>query len=485
MDNDNMQKSVQGLIELMAKENYNPSISMTIYDNGKYHSFNTGYADLEKKTPATENTIYAIGSSTKAFAAEALCILADRGLVDLDKPVREYMPDFAMHDAYASNALSVRDILCHRCGLPRHDATWSADSNIANRDKLIHNIRHLKPFATFRSRWHYQNHMYVLAGCLIEKVSGLAWDDFVKKEIMEPIGLEACFKIDDFAMRPDASLPYSVTLADGTVQPTKYRNIYHVGAAGCINSTTKQMAKWVALQLNDGMADGKQIISSDMLKECHSPQMIIQRVPESSQFPEITHRSYGLGWFTEVYRGRTIVHHGGNIDGYSAMHFFVPDFGFGASILTNSEGTPIQNSLMYSLLDLYFGDAPIDWSARLKDVYIDMLKKGKDALDSLKEKSVKGTKPSLPLADYAARYVNLGYGDINVKHEDGALVAEFGVLCFKMEHLCLDSFIMKLQPLEKHTVTARFNMGLSGEIESFCAKFEPMLKEMIVFERCK
>jgi len=472
----------QGLVDSFVKENYNPSISMTVYDNGKYESFNAGYADIENKKLATEDTIYAIGSSTKAFAAEALCILADRGDIDLDTPIIKYLPDFAMYDAYVTTALTVRDILCHRCGLPRHDLTWFANADYEKRDELIHNIRYLKPFTTFRNKWYYQNHMFVLAGYLIEKMSGLKWDDFVQKEILEPLGLCATFKITELAGEPAMSKNYSVTLADGTLKPSAYRDIYHVGAAGCINSTTKEMAKWVALQLNDGKVNDKQIISSKLLKECHTPQMVIQEDPIMPKFSEISQKSYGLGWFVENYRGRTLVHHGGNIDGYSAMHFFVPGTGFGASILTNCEGTPIQNSLMYSLIDLYFGDEPVDWLGRYKTAYIDLMKKGDEAIAALADSTVKDTKPSLPLEKYAGTYHHPGYGDIKVSVVNDALAVQYGDLDFKLEHLCLDSFLMKWGTKEM-TVPTQFGLSLTGEVVTFSAKFEPALEEMIVFNK--
>jgi len=473
---------VQELVNLFVNENYNPSISMTIYDNGKYESFNAGYADLENKKAATENTIYAIGSSTKAFAAEALCILADRGVISLDTPIIEYLPNFAMYDTHATAALTVRDILCHRCGLPRHDLTWFANADYEKRDELIHNIRYLKPFTTLRNKWYYQNHMFVLAGYLIEKVSGLKWDDFVQKEILEPLGLCASFKISELAKDPEMSKNYSVTLADGTVNPSNYRDIYHVGAAGCINSTTKDMAKWVALQLNDGKVGDKQIISSELLKECHTPQMVIQHDPAMPKFSEISHKSYGLGWFVENYRGRTLVHHGGNIDGYSAMHFFVPGTGFGASILTNCEGTPIQNSLMYSLIDLYFDYDPVDWLGRYKNAYIDLMKKGEEAIGALVNSATKDTKPSLPLEKYAAIYSNPGYGDIKIAVVDGTLEAAYGDLDFKLEHLCFDSFLMKFGT-KNMTVPAQFGLSLTGEGLTFSAKLEPALEDMIVFKK--
>ena len=472
----------QELVNLFVKENHNPSISMTVYDNGKYESFNAGYADIENKKAATEDTIYAIGSSTKAFAAEALCILADRGDIDLDTPIVEYLPDFAMYDDYATASLTVRDILCHRCGLPRHDLTWFSNANYEKRDELIHNIRYLKPFTTFRNKWYYQNHMFVLAGYLIEKVSGQKWDDFVQKEILEPLGLCASFKITELANEPTMSKNYSVTLADGTVVPSSYRDIYHVGAAGCINSTTKEMAKWVALQLNDGKVGDKQIISSELLNECHTPQMVIQHDPAMPKFDEISHKSYGLGWFVENYRGRTLVHHGGNIDGYSAMHFFVPGTGFGASILTNCEGTPIQNSLMYSLIDLYFGYESVDWLGRYKSAYIDLFKKGEEAISALADSAAKDTKPSLALDKYEATYTNPAYGDIKISATGGSLEALYGDLDFKLEHLCLDSYIVKYKT-KKLVAPAQFGLGLTGEVETFMAKFEPALEEMIVFKK--
>jgi CubicO group peptidase (beta-lactamase class C family) len=473
----------QSLVEQFTKEHYNPSISVTVYDNGKYSSYNSGYANIEQKIPATENTIYAIGSSTKAFVAEALCILADRKLIDLDKPVREYLPAFAMHDPYATVSLTIRDMLCHRSGLPRHDTTWLAYQDI---EKLVHNIRYFEPFTTFRNKLYYQNHMFLLAGYLVEKVTGTKWDDFVQKEILEPLNMKACFKIEELKSHANPSLPYVVTLAESKVDLDEYWDIYHVGAAGCINSTTSEMAKWIALQLNGGKWDDKQIISEELLKECHTTQMAIQRFSaDSPQFDEITNTGYGLGWFVETYRGRKLVHHGGNINGYSAMHFFVPGTGFGASILTNCSGTPIQNSLMYALIDLHFGDEPIDWLDRYKSYSLEMIEKGEAKMDELRNSVVKDTKTSLPLDKYEGKYNHKGYGDLHVKILDGALRVEYGKLEFSSEHLCFDAFLLKWLPREKVLVPAQFVLGLTGEVSSLKVQFEPALEGMIEFKVVK
>ena len=473
-------QKAQAMVELFVKENFNPSISVTVYDNGKCSSYNAGYADVEKKVPATENTAYAIGSSTKAFVAEALCILADRKQLDLDKPIREYLPDFALYDTYASNALTARDMLCHRSGLPRHDITWFA---CKDRDKLVKNLRYLKPFATFREKLYYQNHMFMLAGYLVEKITGKKWDDFVKEEIMDPIGLKACFKLSDFESHPHASLPYLVTIAEGKVEREENWDIYHVGAAGCIHSTTSEMAKWIALQLNEGKCGDKQIISQEKIKECHTTQMAIQKfTPDSPEFPEITNMGYGLGWFVETYRGRKLVHHGGNTSGFSAMHFFVPGTGFGASILTNCAGTPIQTSLMYSLIDLYFGDEPIDWLDRLKSHYIEAFKKGEAKLEEMKASAVKDTKPSLPLEKYEGKYHNDGYGEVSIKAAGGELRGAYGDVEFEMEHICFDAYLIKVLPKKKISAPAQFTLDLVGGVSALQIKLEPALEDMIVFK---
>jgi len=323
--------------------------------------------------------------------------------------------------------------------------------------------------------------MFLLAGCLIEKISGRKWDDFVRDEILDPIGLEAYFQISEMEQHPESSLPYTVNIDEGTFHRTEYRNIYHIGAAGCINSSTKNMAKWIALQLNNGKSGNRQIVSEAMLNECHSPQMIIGKDPIVPDFPEINNNFYGLGWFRESYRDRTLVHHGGGIDGYAAMHFFVPDAGFGASILSNGESSPIIYSLMYSMIDLYFGYEPADWVGRYKRRNIELIEKGNAEYNSIFEKAPKETTPTLPLNRYEGVYSDPGYGDIMVILEDESLVVRYNEFTLKMKHICFDSYIMLLQPFEKTRILSQFILSVTGEVEALKAKLEPALEDMIVF----
>ena len=478
LDNDRTRE----LLELCMTKNHNPSISMTIYDNGKYLSFNAGFADIENKTIATENTLYAIASSTKAFAAEAICILAGRGFIDLDAPIISYLPSFALYDIYATTTLTVRDILCHRSGLPRHDLSgWCSN---ADSEEIIHRLRYLKPFAPVRYKFHYQNHMFLLASCLIEKVTGIEWDKFVKTEIMDPIGMNASFDISDLKNLPNGSVPYRVELAEGTVVPTNYyHHTSHMGAAGSINATSSNMAKWIALQLNDGKWEDKQVIPDMLLNECHSPQMVIQRDATQIKLTETDHYSYGLGWFIESFRGRKLIMHAGGTTGYSAQHFFLPGTGFGASILTNGSETPIQNSLMYSLIDLYFGYEQIDWFERYKAHYIKSTEEAKTRIDEVREKAVKGTRPSLPLESYAGVYNNPGYGEIKITPIDGALTATFIGIPFQLEHICYDAYFFNDRHDFAENALSQFRLDTLGEVVEYQVKLEPDINEMIVFKK--
>lgn len=309
--------------------------------------------------------------------------------------------------------------------------------------ELVRRLRYLKPNVPFRYTMQYQNHMFLLAGFLVERISGQKWEDFVRERIFAPLGMDPVNfnAARDMAAYPEAAHGYAYDAEKDESIRLSYKDIEVMGAADSINSTTAQMGKWIAMHLNEGKMGNKQVISQKMIRECHRHQMVIDDLDTGKVFENYTTLSaYGLGWFIESYRGRKLVHHGGNIDGFSAMQAFVPGTGFGLSILTNQNNSTVNISILYTLLDLYFGDEAVDWECKLEEFLGDMIKQADDAQKAAFEEAPKDAPPTFALEAAEGTYEHPGYGEIILKIKDGALSVEWGSLEVMCKHVCYNHF---------------------------------------------
>ncbi len=440
-----------------------------------------GYRDLENKLPVDAETIFAIGSASKAFAAMAVGQLVDQGKLDWDKPVRDYMPTFKLYDPFATERMSPRDLLCHRSGLPRHDISWY--SSPLSRKELYERIRHLEPNKDFRTDFQYQNLMYLTAGYLVEYVTGKTWEEFTKENVFDKLGMGLSnFSVEDSKKHDNIAFPYDKE--KDVIKQVPFRNIDAVGPAGSINSTPTDMAKWVIAHLNEGNYQDTQIISKANLVQMHTPTTPIPGsfFPGMEDVKELGDTSYGLGWFIQPYRGRRLVHHGGNIDGFTALISFMPDEKVGVVLLTNMNGSFSTFPLMLNIYDRMLGLDQLE----LNEKFMEAIKKLMEAVEKSKEKSAeqrrKDTHPSHPLEEYVGAYSNPGYGPLKIDMVDGKLTGKYNALTFNLEHYHFDTFDAINTEDEEMSMKFSFFTDVQGNISSIAAPMEPNVKD-IVFTR--
>jgi len=435
-----------------------------------------GERDTKRSVPVTADTIFSIGSSTKAFTASLVGALVDDGLLEWDKPVREYLPWFRMYDPIASELMTPRDLLCHRSGLPRHDFLWYNNQH-ASREDLIRRLPHLENSKTFREVWQYNNLMYLTAGYLSGELLGCSWEDAVQQRLLDPLGMtNTNFSVSESQKSDDFSLPY--TEKDDEVIEIPFRPIDLVGPAGSINSSITDMTKWVAAQVNGGMAGTTPVISPAALKELHAPTMVMPEVQR--QYDETYDSGYALGWFVANYRGVKLVHHGGNIDGFSALVSFLPSQNVGVVVLSNMNGTPFPTVATYRVLDEVLGLEPLPWGQRVK-AQVDAVQSGAKEAKAHREAKSKDAPPSHELADYTGDYRHAGYGSFAVSLVEDRLVPHYNDLDLTIEHRHYDVWDVGMQP-SGDIITISFGSDLEGNVATLTAVLEATVAP-IIFEK--
>lgn len=481
INKEKLSKQIKALLE----EHKTASIQVAMIKDGEVIlNEGYGYRDFENKIETNEDTVYAIGSSTKAFTGAAIAKLVEEGKLEWDKPVKLYIPELEMNDKYVTEELSVRDILCHRCGLPRHDLVWFL--NEYSSEELIAKLKYLKPSAPFRHTLQYQNAMFALAGYLIERITGKRWYEYIDDVIIKPTGMEnTYFSTEDAQEVDNKALPYDSSSGEITDIPYYYfpKNST-IGAAGSMYSNAKNVLKWVDLNLNKGKFDGKQIIDEKEILECQTPQMI-NRTMFKTGFEEIDMQSYGFGWFIESFKGHKIVHHGGNINGYSAMVAFIPSINAGFSFLTNTNGSDLQTILLYAFIDLLLGNDNIEsWNKKSIEFINKAKEEGKKMQQAFIDSCAKNTNKSFELEAYVGKFVNEAYGEIEIMLDDSQIKLKNTLGTFLMKHLCVNTFIVdgKVGGMDIF-MPVEFKINMTGQITGMMVVLEPAIKEGIEFKK--
>ncbi|MGE0103690.1 MAG: serine hydrolase [Blastocatellales bacterium] len=417
-----------------------PGMAVAVVKDDKV-VFSKGYGvtRLGGNIAVNDQTQFAIGSSSKAFTSAAIAILVDEGKIKWDDPVTKHLPGFELYDAYASKEMTVRDLLSHRSGLERGDLLWYSGNY--DRNEILRRVRFLKPSWSFRSRFGYQNIMYLAAGQLVQAVTGRSWDDFIRERFFKPLGMKtSSTSITALKSMENVATPHAKF--DEKVQPVAWRNIDNIAPAGSINSNVLEMANWVRMQLADGSLGDQRLISSGSIKEMHKSQMVMaMEIPWTLLFPKAHFLNYGLGWFLHDHHGRKVVSHGGNIDGMSALVAMIPEEKLGVVVLTNLNGSELRSAITNRIFDSFLGVAPEDWSASMLKAFKTFEAQNKAAQKKQEDERVKDTRPTLALEKYAGTYENEMYGEVKVAVDGGRLVAAYGPsFVGDLEHWHYDTF---------------------------------------------
>jgi CubicO group peptidase (beta-lactamase class C family) len=293
-----------------------------------------GVKDFERKIPVTPYTLFAIGSSSKAFTSMATMMSADDGKLALDDSPKKYLPYFKLRDAEADAAVTLRDLLCHRTGLDRTDLSLQFPGMLTRED-IIKIAGLAKPSAKLREKFQYQNTMFTAAGEAAAKANETTWEKLIEARIFKPLGMKATnTSIFEMQKSTDFSLGYDYNPETKETQNLKMVDLTPAAPAGAINSNARDMAQWLKLLLGGGVFEGQRLVSEKNFNELFTQQ--IQIAPKLG---------YGLGWFVRDWRGQKEIEHGGNIDGFSATVAMIPGERLGFVMLSNITISALQHEI--------------------------------------------------------------------------------------------------------------------------------------------
>jgi len=446
-----------------------------------------GYRDYENKIPADANTLFAIGSCTKAFTSSILGQLRQEDKLSFDESPLKYIPDLKFYNDEMNNNIIIKDLMSHRTGLSRHDFSWYLFPTYDKND-LVKRLEFQEPFTGVRQAYYYNNFMFLLQGVIAEKLTGKSWEDNIKERFFTPLGMNRSnVSIEEMEKSTNAAIGYELK-KDSIINKMKYYKIAGMSPAGSINSSVNDMSKWVMTWIKKGKFNGKDILPENYVIEAMSSQMVTGANLPSEETPDLFLSNYGYGWFLSSYKGHYRVEHGGNIDGFSANTAFYPSDSLGVVVLTNQNGSSVPSMVRNTVADRMLKTNKTNWT----EWFLKNKEKAKKAEQETKIKSgstiVKNTKPSHILQEYTGTYSNPGYGEFTITKSNDSLFANFERIKFYLRHDHYDVFdffeVTETEIDTSNSGPVRFNFRTNntGEIASADLNIESTLDHPIEFK---
>jgi CubicO group peptidase (beta-lactamase class C family) len=440
-----------------------PGVSIAIVRNDSViYAKGFGVLRAGGRTPVNEKTLFEIGSSSKAFTATLVAMLVTDGKMHWDDRLTQYLPDFKMYDAVANEGVTIRDALTHRSGIARGELVWLGSG--VSRDEVLHRVRFLKPESPFRSRYSYQNMMFLAAGQAAGRAAGTSWDDLIRQRIFTPLGMTTSVTTSRGLTTSNVAAPHGIDHDTAFAKPPF--DAENIGPAGSILSNAVDMAQWLRFQLNDGVVSGKRLVSSAALRETHTPQILIPSTgggrgdADSASVKRFT--SYGMGWMVEDYRNQLSWQHGGNTLGMTTAVGMLPEKKVGVVVLSSMQGAQLPALLEQYVFDRELGAPMRDWSA---EAYARSLTQRKRADSTQKAQlagHVAGAQSPVPLSAFAGTFTDSLYGEMTVSLKEGHLELARGDVHAPLEYWNANVFRWML-PLSAPTAPTFIKFDISPD----------------------
>jgi CubicO group peptidase (beta-lactamase class C family) len=433
-----------------------PGMAVAVVKDGDV-ALSAGYGvrQVGEPAPVTEDTLFGIASNSKAFTCAALAMLVEEGRIGWDDPVTRHVPELQMYDPWVTREITVRDLVTHRAGLGlgAGDLMWWPPTDLT-REEILQGVRHLKPASSFRSRYAYNNVMFVVAGEVVARVSGRPWGEFLRERILEPLGME---RTTTAAAAVDAGDEMATphVHVDGEARPIRRMSFENAAGAVGVNSTAAEMARWLTMLLECGrkgaVPQGQTcILKPGSIQSLWSSQTIVTppRLPAGLESLRADFAAYGLGFGLREYRGHKVVRHGGAVPGYYSQVTLVPGERLGIAVLSNQESSAALNAVTQYVLDGFLGvpEPPVDWLEAFAKLDATRREKAEKKVTAARAARDPDTTPSLPLSGYAGTYRDPWYGEATLVEEDGRLVLDMTRtprMLADLEHWQHDTFVTR------------------------------------------
>ena len=445
-----------------------------VHDGEVYYSGGQGIAEIGKKTPVDEHTLFQLASVSKAFTAATLAILVDDGKLAWDDPVINYLPEFQMYDAWVTREFTVRDLLTHRSGLPvgAGDLLLFPETT-TTREEVVRALRYLKPSTSFRSGYAYDNLLYIVAGEVVGRISGMPYEDFLEQRLLFPLGMRDC-SASLARARPDAVKATPHVVVDGELEITDSFESDLVAAAGGVNCSAQSMAVWMTFVLNEGLsAAGQQIISPAQVAEWLKPVTLTVPRGAVAEHSGAFLGAYALGWNVSTFYGQPMYSHGGGLWGMTTYIALLPKQGLGIFV-SNNQRSAAPLAVVNDLLDQFLSDTAAesgqDWISIISEASGSRRNEAADAVAEATSSRAVDSQPSLPLESYAGTYQDPWYGNIRIElREDGLLWFKSGrsePLSGPLEHFQFDTFIARWSDRKLNAdAYVSFYLSPEGEVD--------------------
>jgi CubicO group peptidase (beta-lactamase class C family) len=451
--------AVDTLVREAMKAWHVPGVAVAVVRDGEVvYLKGHGVRAVGGKESVTPDTIFPIASCSKAFTTTAIAMLVDEGKMAWDDPVRKHVPFFHLSDPLADRDVTLRDLLCHRTGLGGHDLLWYRSP--LSQKEIIRRAGLLPLDRPFRSAFQYQTTMFTTAGFAVRSAAKQPWAEFVQKRIFDPLEMAgASLTTVEAAKSSNRASGHRLNRL-GQPETVPWYEMEVPDAAGSVNASARDLAKWVRFHLGDGTVGGKRLVSAKNLNETHRPQMVLRLEGlDRALHPDTEQMSYGLGWVVHDYRGRHVVAHAGAIDGFRVQLTLLPKEGLGIVVLANLHHTRMNLALSNALMDQLLGLPRKNWNAYLQE---QLLKEDENAAERERQRQEhrqRGTKPSRGLAAYAGNYQHPAYGTVRVTLEKGNLVWTWNSFRAPLEHLQRDTFTLPLDVMGNPEVIFTLDEG--------------------------
>jgi CubicO group peptidase (beta-lactamase class C family) len=479
-------KDLEELLEITQA----PSFAVAVVEGNKViYAQGFGYSDFENKIFADANTLYAIGSATKAFTTSILGQLREEEDLKFEDSPIKYIPELRFYNNELNNNITITDLITHRTGIPRHDGSWYLFPT-KSKDSLIQRIAYHKPFTELRKKWYYNNFMYLIQGVITERLTDKSWEDNIKERFFEPLNMtRSNVSIDEMESATNAAIGYNL-LKGSNIKKIDYYRIAGMSPAGSINSSVNDMANWIKVWLNKGKFNGKEILSERYLAEAMSSHITANGSLPNKEFPDIHMENYGYAWFISSYKSHYRVEHGGNIDGFSASVALYPSDSLGIVVLTNQGGSRIPNLVRNALADRMLDVEETDWAEDFiynKEKHAELKKEVNEPTPMEK---IEGANASHNINEYTGIYSHPGYGRfrIIVKNDSLFALGKTGNNYMKHYHYdVFEPFNITDEGIDTSTsgtgnIYYEFSSNRIGEISSLKVQIEPTL-DPLVFKR--